>query len=246
MASQLAAPTALVDARALIKRFGGIRAVDGISLAVQPGELVGLIGPNGSGKTTLINLMSGALVPDGGTIRVGGVVMNGKAAHVFAGHGVARTFQIPRLFRRMTVLENLLAPALTRKSAHGHGTIALRAAEVLTFLRLSHLAHGEARALSGGQQKLLELGRAMMLEPRVFLLDEPFAGVHPKLLGELVERIAELSRRGYTIVLVDHNLDAVRGVVRRLVVMARGRQIADGAPDEVLRSPDVIDAYTGA
>ncbi|MDE2571124.1 MAG: ABC transporter ATP-binding protein [bacterium] len=237
---------ALVDASGLVKRFGGIRAVDGLTLSVAPGELIGLIGPNGSGKTTLINLLSGALSPDNGTIRLDGTRMNGKAAHVFAGQGVGRTFQIPRLFRRMTVLENLLAPALTRTGARGRGAIELRAAEVLAFLHLGALAQNEARALSGGQQKLLELGRAMMLEPRVLLLDEPFAGVHPKLLGEIVDRIKELSRRGYTIILVDHNLDAVGGLVGRLVVMARGRGIADGTPEDVLRSIDVIDAYTGA
>jgi len=236
----------LVRAESLTKRFGGIRAVDDVSLEVEKGELIGLIGPNGSGKTTLINLMSGALAPDHGAIRVDGVSMGGKAAHVFARHGVGRTFQIPRLFRRMTVLENLIAPALALNRTRGRADAERRALDVLTFLRLAHLARSEARALSGGQQKLLELGRALMLEPRVLLLDEPFAGVHPKLLSDLVERIEELSRAGYTIILVDHNLDAVRGLVRRLVVMARGRQIADGVPDEVLRHADVIEAYTGA
>ncbi|HVA38525.1 MAG TPA: ATP-binding cassette domain-containing protein [Candidatus Dormibacteraeota bacterium] len=235
----------LIEVERLSKHFGGIRAVDDVSLAISPGELVGLIGPNGSGKTTLINLMSGALQPDEGEIRMGGTSMAKKAAHTFAHHGVGRTFQVPRLFRRMTVLENLMAPALTLKHSTSHAA-QKRALDVLAFLRLRHLARGEARALSGGQQKLLELGRALMLEPRLLLLDEPFAGVHPRLLDELCEHVVALNREGYTIVVVDHNLDAVKGIVRRLVVMARGRGIADGPPDEVLRHAEVISAYTGA
>ena len=236
----------LVSAEHLTKRFGGIRAVDDLSFSVRKGELIGLIGPNGSGKTTLINLMSGAFAPDRGRIWIDGVAMGGRAAHVFARHGVARTFQIPRLFRRMTVLENLVAPALALKHVRTRLQAEHKAAEVLAFLRLTPLTQSEARALSGGQQKLLELGRALMLEPALLLLDEPFAGVHPKLLGQVAERIRELSGAGYTIVLVDHNLDAVRGLVGRLVVMARGRQIADGLPDDVLRNAEVIEAYTGA
>lgn len=235
----------LVSAEKLTKRFGGICAVDDLSFSVERGELIGLIGPNGSGKTTLINLMSGGLAPDEGHIRIDGVSMGGKAPHVFARSGVGRTFQIPRLFRRMTVLENLIAPALALKRAGTRLQAERMARDVLAFLRLAHLASSEARGLSGGQQKLLELGRALMLDPRLLLLDEPFAGVHPSLLGQVAERIAELSRSGYTIVLVDHNLDAVRDLVRRLIVMARGRQIADGAPDDVLRNADVIEAYTG-
>ncbi|TAM57551.1 ABC transporter ATP-binding protein [bacterium] len=235
----------LLSAESVTKRFGGIRAVDDLTLTVEKGELVGLIGPNGSGKTTLINLMSGALVPDGGHVRIDGISMSGKAPHVFARSGVGRTFQIPRLFRRMSVLENLITPALALKRTYSRVEAEHKAHQVLAFLRLTHVAALEARALSGGQQKLLELGRALMLEPRLLLLDEPFAGVHPKLLDQVAERIEELSRTGYAIVLVDHNLDAVRGLVRRLVVMARGRTIADGAPDEVLRSVDVIEAYTG-
>ena len=170
--------------------------------------------------------------------------MTGRPAYSFARGGVARTFQVPRLFNRMTVMENLIVPALTdaavsRKQAEKRGH------EVLAFLRFEHLANAFARTLSGGQQKLLELGRAFMLRPSLLLLDEPFAGVHPKLLEQIIEHIRKLNADGYTIVLVDHNLDAVRSVVRRTLVMARGRKIADGASDEVLRDPAVIRAYTG-
>jgi branched-chain amino acid transport system permease protein len=234
----------LLEVENLIKRFGGIAAVDGVSLKVERGELIGLIGPNGSGKTTLINMLTGALAPDAGTIRIDGEAMNGKAPHVFAHRGIGRTFQISQLFRRMTVLENLLVPPLSDarrswKSARQRGL------EQLERLQLSHLAFEEARVLSGGQQKLLELGRAQMLDARLLLLDEPFAGVHPRLLERIVAQIKELNEKGYSIVVVDHNLDVISSVVERLIVMAQGRQIASGTPEEVLQDGGVIEAYTG-
>jgi branched-chain amino acid transport system ATP-binding protein len=236
---------ALLQVAGLGKRFGGFVALDGIDLDVAEGERVGLIGPNGSGKTTTINMVTGALRPDRGAVHLDGVDMAGAPAHRFARRGVARTFQVPRLFRRMTVMENLIVPALadpteTRRAAEE------RAHEILVFLRLDHLANDYARALSGGQQKLLELGRALMLRPRLVLLDEPFAGVHPQLLAEIIGHICALNERGHTIVVVDHNLDAIRSVVRRALVMAMGRKIADGDADAVLQDPAVIKAYTGS
>jgi branched-chain amino acid transport system ATP-binding protein len=228
----------------LAKHFGGVHAVQGLSFTLSRGEIVGLIGPNGSGKTTTINMVTGALKPDEGAIVVEGADMARSAAHLYARRGVARTFQVPRLFRRMTVLENLMVPALSEATAR-HGPAEKRAREVLAFLRLDHLADDYARSLSGGQQKLLELGRALMLKPRLLLLDEPFAGVHPRLLEQIADHIRTLNRDGYTIVLVDHNLEAVQSVVTRVMVMARGRKIADGAAAEVLQDPEVVRAYTG-
>jgi branched-chain amino acid transport system ATP-binding protein len=228
----------------LAKHFGGVHAVQGLSFTLSRGEIVGLIGPNGSGKTTTINMVTGALKPDDGAIVVEGDDMARSAAHLYARRGVARTFQVPRLFRRMTVLENLMVPALSEATAR-HGPAAERAREVLNFLRLDHLTDDYARSLSGGQQKLLELGRALMLKPRLLLLDEPFAGVHPRLLEQIAEHIRTLNRDGHTIVLVDHNLEAVQSVVTRVMVMARGRKIADGAAAEVLQDPEVVRAYTG-
>jgi branched-chain amino acid transport system permease protein len=235
-----------IEVSGLVKRFGGIVAVDQVSFRLGQGELIGLIGPNGSGKTTLINLLSGAFKPDSGVILLdGGQPMHGQPAHRFAHRGIGRTFQIPRLFRRMTVLENLLVPALTLTGSHPREARA-KANEVLAFLNLGALASDPGRTLSGGQQKLLELGRALMLDPRVLYLDEPFAGVNPRLLDQILDRIRLLNAQGYTIVVVDHNLDAVRRIANRLMVMAQGRLIADGQPAEVLRDPGVIAAYTGA
>jgi branched-chain amino acid transport system ATP-binding protein len=232
-------------AHGLSKHFGGIRAVADLSLEIAQGEIIGLIGPNGSGKTTSINMLAGALYPDSGSIRLAGMALSGQAAHFFARHGVARTFQVPRLFRRMSVLENLVVPALSNPHA-SRAHAERKAREVLEFLRLDRLTHEYARSLSGGQQKLLEVGRALMLEPRLILLDEPFAGVHPRLLEQIIDHIKALNQRGLTIMIVDHNLDAIRSVVRRTAVMARGVKIADGAAEDVLRDPAVVHAYTGS
>lgn len=239
-------PRHTLEAIELTRHFGGIVAVHEVSFHVERGELIGLIGPNGSGKTTLVNLLSGAIEPDSGAIRLDGHLMNGRPPHEFARRGIARTFQVPRLFRRMTVMQNLMVPALTGATA-ARRAARQRVEEILEFLNLSALAHDRARTLSGGQQKLLELGRALMLNPTVLYLDEPFAGVHPRLLDQIVDRITRLNERGRTIVIVDHNLDAIRRVVeRRLLVMARGNLIADGAPEAVLANPAVVAAYTGS
>jgi ABC-type branched-subunit amino acid transport system ATPase component len=231
-------------AEGLSKRFGGIVAVEALSLTLKRGELLGLIGPNGSGKTTTIDMIAGAMRPDRGAIHVAGIDMTGRPAHLFARRGVARTFQVPRLFKRMSVLENLLVPGLADRAARFPDAYR-RAEEVLRFLKLDHLAPAQARTLSGGQQKLLELGRALMARPHFLLLDEPFAGVHPTLLDQLSDHIRALNATGQTILIVDHNLDAIRSLVRRAVVMSQGRMLADGPVDDVFRDPAVIRAYTG-
>ena len=185
----------LIEARALTKRFGGIIAVNALDLAVRPGELVGLIGPNGSGKTTTINMLTGHLAPAAGDIFVRGQSANGLKASDFAGLRVGRTFQITQLFSRMTVLENLLVPGLVRPHSTRAG--ATRTARVhLEFLGLAKLENLDAKNLSGGQQKLLELGRALMLDPEILFLDEPFAGVNPFLRDEIISLVRTLHAQG--------------------------------------------------
>ena len=234
----------LIEGAGLAKHFGGIAAVDGVDFAVAAGDLIGLIGPNGSGKTTLINVLTGHLSPESGHIVVRGHRMTSRPAHEFAARGVARTFQLTQLFGRMTVLENMLVPGLTRPGSARDSAVR-QARKYLTFLNLIHLEGLDAKNLSGGQQKLLELGRALMLEPTVLFLDEPFAGVHPRLRDELIKRIQELHRSGRTFVVVDHDMESILRIARRLVVMARGRKIADGLPAVVRADQTVLAAYSG-
>ncbi len=234
----------LVRGSGLTKRYGGIVANDGVDFAVAEGDLIGLIGPNGSGKTTLIHMLTGHLEPDAGDVAVRGRRVTGQAPHIYAGMGVARTFQLTQLFGRMTVLENLLVPGLTRPRSTRE-EVARRARGYLSFLNLSHVEHLDAKNLSGGQQKLLELGRCLMLEPAVLFLDEPFAGVHPRLRDELILRIQELHREGRTFVVVDHDMESILRLSQRLVVMARGAKIADGPPAAVRADQAVLAAYAG-
>src|SRR5438093_1352415 len=234
----------LVRGVGLVKRFGGIVANDAVDFVVAEGDLLGLIGPNGSGKTTLINMLTGHLEPDGGDVLVRGQRMSGRPPNVYAAMGVARTFQQTQLFGRMTVLENMLVPGLARS----HSTwddVARRARRCLDFLSVADVDQLPAKNLSGGQQKLLELGRCLMLEPAVLFLDEPFAGVHPRLRDKLLDRIRELHQGGRTFVVVDHDMESILRISRRLVVMARGSKIADGEPDAVRADQAVLAAYAG-
>jgi branched-chain amino acid transport system ATP-binding protein len=236
--------TELVKGVKVTKSFGGILANDEVEFAIAEGDLIGLIGPNGSGKTTLINILTGHLQPDRGDVILRGRRMSDRPAHIYAAMGVARTFQLTQLFGRMTVLENLLVPGLTRRHSTWASAVQ-RARSYLEFLNLGHLEHLHAKNLSGGQQKLLELGRCLMLEPAILFLDEPFAGVHPRLRDELIKRIQELHQAGRTFVVVDHDTEAILRISRRLVVMNRGRKIADGPPAEIRVDQAVVAAYAG-
>ncbi len=235
----------LIASSGLCKHFGGIAAVDRIDFAVRTGELVGLIGPNGSGKTTTINLLTGHLGTDAGHVLVRGRRVEGLAASGFAGLGIGRTFQITQLFSRMSVLENMMVPGLARPHAHKKVVIG-EARKHLEFLGLAGLETLQAKNLSGGQQKLLELGRALMLEPDILFLDEPFAGVNPYLRDDIIRLVQTLHEGGRTFVIVDHDLDAIQRLVHRLVVMSRGKMIADGPLAAVRENQDVIKAYSGA
>ncbi len=238
----MAAP--LIEARDLTKRFGGIVAVNALNLAVQHGELVGLIGPNGSGKTTTINMLTGHLAPAGGHIHLRGQRADGLSPSEFAALRVGRTFQITQLFSRMTVLENMLVPGLARP--HSHKAEATRTARRhLEFLGLAKLESLQAKNLSGGQQKLLELGRALMLDPEILFLDEPFAGVNPFLRDEIIVLVRKLHADGRSFVIVDHDIEALQRLVHRMVVMSRGEKIADGTVAEVRENQEVLRAYAG-
>jgi branched-chain amino acid transport system ATP-binding protein len=248
----------LVEARGLVKRFGGLCAVDGMSIGLLQGEMVGLIGPNGAGKTTLFNLLAGSLRPTSGSIRIGPVEVSGRGPEERIARGVGRTFQIPRPFAEMTVLENVLTGAQGQAGERAWinftrpGLVAAqeraaveRARELLDFVMLSRLEHEPAKVLSGGQRKLLELARVLMAEPKVILLDEPAAGVNPTLLELIIDRILELNAGGRTILLIEHNMDMVARLCSRVVVMAVGKLLAQGRPDDVARDPAVVAAYLG-
>jgi len=248
----------VLTARDLVKRFGGVAAVDGVSIDLPRGRMFGLIGPNGAGKTTLFDLLAGEQTPTSGGVALNGVAIGRSPAHARMKHGLGRTFQIPRPFPGMTLLENVMLGAqhqtgeriwpnwltpgrVQREERAGRD----RAMDLLRFVELDALALKPARVLSGGQRKLLELARALMAEPSVMLLDEPAAGVNPSLLALIVERIAEINRRGVAMLVIEHNMDVIVKLCERVFVMAAGRLLCEGPPEAVTRDARVIEAYLG-
>lgn len=228
------------------KAFGGLKAVDGLSFSVASGEVVGLLGPNGSGKTTLMNLVSGALKPTGGSIRIGGVDMAGKRPDMIAQAGVARTFQLVRLLPSLTLLENVAISAVFgpyRLSRHDAEDVARKSLVRVGLGGRDHVAAGDLTYID---QKRLELARALAGTPKLLLLDEWLAGLNPSELEEGIALISRLAAEGTTILLVEHIMEAVRALCPRVVVMAAGRKIADGPTDDVLADPAVISAYLGS
>lgn len=237
----------------LSRRFGPLVAVDDVSLNVQPGEILGVIGPNGSGKSTLFNCMLGQLALSSGSVRVQGRDITGIRPAERCRNGLARTFQLLQVFPGLTVAQNLRVAAqehqgsmFSRLLRGGWGDSERAVQRSLAFFKLGHLADERAEALSYGQQKLLDIAMALIVEPRILFLDEPAGGVTPRMIAELKELLLAANReRGVTLVLVEHNMDFVMSLCTRILVLAGGRILAEGTPQAILHNPTVIEAYLG-
>lgn len=248
----------LISVKNLKKSFGGIKAVDVQELSFTEGELTSIIGPNGAGKTTFFDLISGFQNADSGDIFLKEKNISNSQPYKIARMGMVRTFQLTKVFDRMTVMENLLFSGsdvnndsflrsilkLNSQKVY-ENSLKDKANEIMNDLNIGHMADSYARELSGGQKKLLELARAIINEPEILLLDEPLAGVNPKLAEDILSLIKKLSEDGITIVMVEHNIEAVMKISERVVVLAEGSLIADGSPNEIRTNKNVIEAYLG-
>ncbi len=240
----------LLELNGVSKHFGGVAAVDDCSFSVYEGTITGLIGPNGSGKTTVFNLISGFAATDRGSILFRGHEIAGQAPGAIYRHGISRTFQMARIFPRLTALENLMVP-VRRKGMKGvllgyRGVDEVEAAhEMLKKLGAGHVANERVGRLSYGQRRLVELGTLMMSDPKLVLLDEPAAGVHHGILESLSNYVLGAQAEGVTFVIVEHNLNFVMDICDPVVVLDRGRPIAEGPPAEILADKVVVDAYLG-
>jgi ABC-type branched-subunit amino acid transport system ATPase component len=228
----------------LTKRFGGVIAVNNISLQVEQGTILGLIGPNGAGKTTLMNAITGIYKPDSGSIHFKKERIDGRPIHDIVRKGIGRTFQITELFKNLTVMQNMLVPA-TWQIRKLHKPIA-KGEELLEFFELTHMKHELAKNLSGGQQKLLDLAVISMLDPELLLLDEPFFGVHPVLKKKILDKVKVMHEEmGKTFVIISHDIATVMYCCQSVVVMSTGEIIATGTPSEIQNNERVIEAYLG-
>jgi branched-chain amino acid transport system ATP-binding protein len=250
---------ALLEVRALTRSFYGVHSLKGVDLDVEAGTITGLIGPNGAGKTTLFNCVSGLIPPESGRVVFDGHDITGQTPHRITQRGLVRTFQIARGFPRLSVIENLMLygarqpgetlwKSIARPAAVGRreGELRERAAAIVRRLNLGRVANDPAAALSGGQKKLLEIGRALMTDPRLILLDEPIAGVNPTLVNEIAAHLESLAGEdGLTFLVIEHNMDMIARLCRPVVVMTEGRRLAHGTFAQVASDPRVQAAYMG-
>jgi neutral amino acid transport system ATP-binding protein len=248
----------LLAASGICKSFGGIQAVDNAEIQVAKGSITGLIGPNGAGKTTLFNLLSNFIRPDKGKVIFDGTPIQQLQPHQIALQGLVRTFQVARALSRLTVLENVML-AGQKQTGENFWQVQLQphvvvkeekerreqAMLILQSVGLERKAHDYAGGLSGGQRKLLEIGRALMTQPKLILLDEPAAGVNPTLIREICERITVWNKQGMTFLIIEHNMDVIMSLCNRVWVLAEGRNLACGSPEEIQNNSEVLKAYLG-
>jgi neutral amino acid transport system ATP-binding protein len=252
---------AMLAASGLSKSFGGIKAVQDVELQVETGKIVGLIGPNGAGKTTLFNLLCNFIAPDQGTVTLDGQPIQNLAPHEIALQGMVRTFQVARVLSRLSVLDNMLLAAPQQAGEKLRNTwifsrrpqilrqekqLREQALSILDSVGLGHMTHAYAGSLSGGQRKLLEMARALMASPKLVLLDEPAAGVNPRLIEDICRHIRTWNQQqGITFLIIEHNMDMIMSLCDRVWVLAEGQNLMAGTPKEVQTNPKVLEAYLG-